>query len=201
VRRLESIGLLEPRIWRGFPGCLRRNGRFPDDEADPAPAVVRNLAAEIGVGVEVLENYEWTRRTGRHHRRLVLDRLAVTSFDEWAEARLRTCLSPQDDVGSARSVADSSLISSPKARGGTVRPSSSPSLGNSLPRSARQLWPAVSEGYRRGGGAENTEKLASMPGKQIRVSTYGSRLRPLRFRAGPGFTPLGSGWRRLIENR
>ena len=74
----------------------RRNGRFPDDEADLAPAVVRHLAAQIGVGVEVLENYEWTERTGRRHRRLVLDRLAVASFDERAEARLRTWLS--DDL-------------------------------------------------------------------------------------------------------
>jgi TnpA family transposase len=75
--------------------CWRRNGRFPDDEADPAPAVVKHLAAQIGVGVEVLENYEWTGRTGRRHRRLVLDRLAVTSFDDRAEARLRTWLSDE----------------------------------------------------------------------------------------------------------
>jgi TnpA family transposase len=73
----------------------RRNGRFPDDEADLAPAVVRHLAARIGVGVEVLEDYEWTGRTGRRHRRLVLDRLAVASFDELAEARLRVWLSDE----------------------------------------------------------------------------------------------------------
>jgi hypothetical protein len=73
----------------------RRNGRFPDDEADLAPAVVRHLAAQIGVGVEVLEDYEWTGRTGRRHRRLVLDRLAVASFDELAEARLRVWLSDE----------------------------------------------------------------------------------------------------------
>ena len=73
----------------------RQNGRFPDDEADLAPAVVRHLAAQIGVGVEVLEDYEWTGRTGRRHRRLVLDRLAVASFDERAEARLRTWLSDE----------------------------------------------------------------------------------------------------------
>src|SRR6516164_4853417 len=73
----------------------RRNGRFPDDEADLAPAVVRHLAAQIGVGVEVLEDYEWTGRTGRRHRRLVLDRLAVASFDERAEGRLRVWLSDE----------------------------------------------------------------------------------------------------------
>ena len=75
--------------------CWRRNGRFPDDEADPAPAVVRHLATQIGIGVEAPEDYEWTGRTGRQHRRLVLDRLAVASFDERAEARLRTWLSDE----------------------------------------------------------------------------------------------------------
>ena len=72
--------------------CWRRNGRFPDDEADLVPAVVGCLAAQIGVGVEVLENYEWTGRTGRRHRQLVLERLAVASFDDQAEARALTPL-------------------------------------------------------------------------------------------------------------
>ena len=58
--------------------CWRRNGRFPDNEADPAPAVVRHLADQIGVGVEVLENYEWTGRTGRRHRRLPQPRALET---------------------------------------------------------------------------------------------------------------------------
>jgi len=70
----------------------RRNGRFPGEEADLAPAIVRHLAAQIGVGVDALDGYDWTGRTGRRHRRLVLDRLAVVSFDERAEARLRTWL-------------------------------------------------------------------------------------------------------------
>jgi len=73
----------------------RRNGRFPDEEADLAPAVVRHLAGQVGVRVEALEDYEWTGRTGRRHRRLVLNRLAVASFDEAAEARLRTWLSDE----------------------------------------------------------------------------------------------------------
>ena len=55
----------------------RQNGRFPDEEADLAPAVVGHLAAQIGVSADVLEGYEWTGRTGRRHRRLVLDHLAV----------------------------------------------------------------------------------------------------------------------------
>jgi len=106
---LRSAGLSGLRIWLGCRACLtpassgsprsscnwRRNGRFPDEEADLAPAVVRHLAGQVGVRVEALEDYEWTGRTGRRHRRLVLDRLAVASFDERAEARLRTWLSDE----------------------------------------------------------------------------------------------------------
>ena len=64
----------------------RQNGRFPDEEADLAPAVVGHLAAQVGVHADVLEGYEWSGRTGRRHRRLVLDHLAVAGFDEAAEA-------------------------------------------------------------------------------------------------------------------
>src|SRR5271165_2398269 len=70
----------------------RQNGRFPDEEADVAPAVVGHLAAQIGVHADVLEGYEWSGRTGRRHRRLVLDHLAVGGFDEAAEARFRSWL-------------------------------------------------------------------------------------------------------------
>jgi hypothetical protein len=71
----------------------RQSGRFPDDEADLAPAVVGHLAAQVGVHADALEGYEWTGRTGRRHRRLVLDHLAVAGFDDAAEARLRNWLS------------------------------------------------------------------------------------------------------------
>lgn len=71
----------------------RQNGRFPDDEADLAPAVVGHLATQVGVHADVLEGYEWTGRTGRRHRRLVLDHLAVAAFDDAAEAKFRSWLS------------------------------------------------------------------------------------------------------------
>lgn len=71
----------------------RQNGRFPDEEADLAPAVVGHLAAQVGVPADLLEGYEWTGRTGRRHRRLVLDHLAVTPFDNVAEAKFRRWIS------------------------------------------------------------------------------------------------------------
>jgi hypothetical protein len=70
----------------------RQSGRFPDEEADLAPAVVEHLAAQVGVGADVLDGYEWTGRTGRRHRRLVLDHLAAAGFDDAAEAKFRTWL-------------------------------------------------------------------------------------------------------------
>src|SRR5690242_10370165 len=70
----------------------RQNGHFPDAEADFVPAVIGHLAAQVGVGAEALEGYEWSGRSGRRHRRLVLDHLAVTDFDDKAEARFRRWL-------------------------------------------------------------------------------------------------------------
>ena len=55
----------------------RQHGRFPDDEADLAPAVVGHLAAQVGVEADALDGYDWAGRTGRRHRRLILDHLAV----------------------------------------------------------------------------------------------------------------------------
>lgn len=70
----------------------RAHGRFPDDEADLSPAEVGRLAAELGVDAEALEAYDWSGRTGRRHRRLILDHLAVAVFDDAAEARFRRWL-------------------------------------------------------------------------------------------------------------
>jgi Domain of unknown function (DUF4158) len=73
-------------------GHWRQHGRFPDDEADLAPAVVGHLASQVGVGADALDGYDWAGRTGRRHRRLILDHLAVAAFDDTAEARFRRWL-------------------------------------------------------------------------------------------------------------
>ena len=65
----------------------RQHGRFPNEEAELAPAVVGHLAAQVGVEADALDGYDWTGRTGRRHRRLILDHLAVAAFDDTAETR------------------------------------------------------------------------------------------------------------------
>ena len=70
----------------------RQNGRFPDDEADLAPAVVGHLATQVGVGVDALDGYDWVGRTGRRHRRTILGHLAIVGFDDAAEAAFRRWL-------------------------------------------------------------------------------------------------------------
>ena len=67
-------------------------GRFPDDEADLSPAAVGHLAAQLGIGADALEIYDWAGRTGRRHRRLIPDYLAVADFDDLVEARFRRWL-------------------------------------------------------------------------------------------------------------
>ena len=73
----------------------RQHGRFPDDEADLAPAVVGHLAAQVGVGVDALDGYDWAGRTGRRHRRTILDHLAIVGFDDAAEAAFRRWLADE----------------------------------------------------------------------------------------------------------
>ena len=72
-----------------------QNRRLPDDDADLAPAVVGHLATQVGVHADVLDGYEWTGRTGRRHRQLVLDHLAVAAFDDATEAKFRSWLSSE----------------------------------------------------------------------------------------------------------
>src|SRR3954468_42443 len=83
----------------------RQHGRFPNEEAELAPAVVGHLAAQVGVEADALDGYDWTGRTGRRHRRLILDHLAVAAFDDTAEARFRRWLAnellPRELVPSA----------------------------------------------------------------------------------------------------
>jgi len=55
----------------------REHARFPELEADLAPAVIEHLAAQIGLPVEAIEGYDFAGRSGRRHRRVVLDHLAV----------------------------------------------------------------------------------------------------------------------------
>ena len=73
----------------------RQQGRFPDDEADLAPAVVGHLAAQVGVGVDALDGYDWVGRTGRRHRRTILGHLAIVGFDDTAEAAFRRWLADE----------------------------------------------------------------------------------------------------------
>jgi hypothetical protein len=73
----------------------RAQGRFPDDEADLPPAAVGRLAAQLGIGADALETYDWSGRTGRRHRRLILDHLAVADFGDAAEARFRRWLAEE----------------------------------------------------------------------------------------------------------
>ena len=57
--------------------------------------MVGHLAAQVGVEADALDGYDWTGRTGRRHRRLILDHLAVTAFDDTAEARFRRWLADE----------------------------------------------------------------------------------------------------------
>jgi hypothetical protein len=89
---LPDIGKL------GFAAQLaywRQQGRFPDDEADLAPAVVEHLAAQVGVGRGALDGYDWSSRTGRRHRRTILGHLAIVGFDEAAEDAFRRWLADE----------------------------------------------------------------------------------------------------------
>jgi hypothetical protein len=98
----EDLALLAGRIDAGKLGFAvqlafwRQHGRFPDEEADVAPAVIAHLAAQIGVDVEALEGYAWAGRSGRRHLVAITDYLAMAAFDEVADARFRRWLA--DDV-------------------------------------------------------------------------------------------------------
>jgi len=46
----------------------RRYARFPDDEADVAPAVTAHITGQLGVVPTMLDGYDWSGRTGRRHR-------------------------------------------------------------------------------------------------------------------------------------
>jgi hypothetical protein len=100
----------------------REYARFPDLEADLAPAVVEHLAAQIGVPVDAIEGYDFAGRSGRRHRRVVLDHLAVGAFDDAAEAALRAWLLAEALPGEPRSQALEEAVSGWFAREKVIRP-------------------------------------------------------------------------------
>jgi hypothetical protein len=64
----------------GFAAQLafyKQHARFPDAEADIAPAVIAHLAEQIGVPAAALAGYDWVGRSGRRHRQTILDFLAA----------------------------------------------------------------------------------------------------------------------------
>lgn len=100
----------------------RQQGRFPDDEADLAQAVVAHLAGQVGSGTDTLDGYDWAGRTGRRHRRMILDHLAVATFDDDAETALRRWLTDEALPRELRPAALEEEISGWFARNRIVRP-------------------------------------------------------------------------------
>jgi TnpA family transposase len=70
----------------------RENARFPEHRNAFAPAVLAHLAEQIGVSASVIDAYEWTVRTERRHREVILDQLSVRPFDDAAEEAFRAWL-------------------------------------------------------------------------------------------------------------
>ena len=60
----EDLALLAGRPDAGKLGLAaqlaywRQHGRFPDDEADLAPAVIGHLAVQVDVGADALDGYD-----------------------------------------------------------------------------------------------------------------------------------------------
>jgi TnpA family transposase len=100
----------------------RQLGRFPDDEADLTTAMVEYLAGQVGSAANTLDGYDWTGRTGRRHRRLILDHLAVATFDDHAEALFRRWLADEMLPRELRPAALEDEISAWFARSRIVRP-------------------------------------------------------------------------------
>jgi hypothetical protein len=100
----------------------RQLGRFPDDEADLTTAMVEYLAGQVGSTADTLDGYDWTGRTGRRHRRLILDHLAVATFDDHAEALFRRWLADEMLPRELRPAALEDEISAWFARSRIVRP-------------------------------------------------------------------------------
>lgn len=116
--------------WRSF-------GRFPEDDADFAPTVLGHLAAQIDVAPDVIEQYGFTARSARRHRQIVLDHLAISPFDEEAEAAFHSWLLTDVLPREPAPVALEGEIGAWFARERIVRP------GNyRLDRLVRSIWRA-----------------------------------------------------------
>src|ERR1035441_9224313 len=66
--------------------------RFPDGRADFAPTVFAHLAEQLKISKATIASYDWSGRTGRRHRRLILELLGVLSFDATAQAAFQSWL-------------------------------------------------------------------------------------------------------------
>lgn len=114
----EELALLPGKVDGGKLGFAvqlvfyRQHAKFPDDEADVAPTVIAHIAGQIGVPTATLDGYDWTGRTGRRHRQLILDFLAVAPLLMAAgirvnlatfTLRLRAFHHPRSDCGWAAS--------------------------------------------------------------------------------------------------
>jgi TnpA family transposase len=96
--------------------------RFPKDDSEIAPAVIAHLADQIGVPAAMLDDYDWAGRTGRRHRQLILDFLAVVPFDGAAETAFRAWLAEEVLPGEPNSAALEEQIGAWFARRRVTRP-------------------------------------------------------------------------------
>jgi TnpA family transposase len=102
----------------------KQYARFPEDESDLAPAVIAHLADQIGVSAVLLDGYEWAGRTGRRHRQLILDFLAVVPFEGAAESTFRAWLAEEALPSEPNSTALEDQIGAWFARSRVTRPGS-----------------------------------------------------------------------------
>ena len=102
----------------------KQYARFPEDQSDLAPAVIAHLADQIGVSAVLLDGYEWAGRTGRRHRQLILDFLAVVPFEGAAESTFRAWLAEEALPSEPNSTALEDQIGAWFARSRVTRPGS-----------------------------------------------------------------------------
>jgi TnpA family transposase len=62
----------------------RRYQRFPEHRSEFAPMVLEHLAKQIDLAVTALDEYRWSGRSGRRHRKSILKLLRVRAFDKAA---------------------------------------------------------------------------------------------------------------------